>query len=236
MLKRLILILACLTLIIIPASGDTASPAPIQSITERRLEELSKSVVLITMVPSGAMGTGVVYEASKDESKILTAGHVCLAGEATGAFVTTKDNYIYSGISMAAREDVDLCVITVAVQLPVIKIAKTYLLRKGDEVYTISAPMGVYSFPYVGHVGGWQSIRGFNHYLVGINAAPGSSGSPLMYRGRLIGLITMIIDQSPFPSFSSASIAVPVEVINGFLFWVEHYEKDIMDDVISTNP
>lgn len=234
MIKRLISILACLTLIIIPASGDTSSPTPIQSMMERRLEVLSKSTVSVMMLPSGAMGTGVVYESSKEESKILTAGHVCLQEEASGALISTHNNLAYSGTSMAAREDVDLCVITIAAQLPAVKVAKSYSPRVGDEVYTMSAPLGVYAFPYIGSMSRMISLYGFPHYLVGIDAAPGSSGSPIMYRGKLIGILTMIIDRSPFPSFSSASIVVPIEVINGFLFWAEQDEETPTNSTSST--
>ena len=186
------------------------------------------------LIPPGShtmtsTGSGVVVKHSDDLTYILTAAHVCKAGEFEG-LVIDGEVYEYKTISVLEIIDYygdtrpaivvnidmknDLCLlltadtysnaISIASEMPPI----------GSKVYNVAAPMGIFepgmALIFDGYYSGEDWKR--NVYYT-IPAYPGSSGSAVFNKnGEIIGII-----HSATMGFTHVAIASDLDAIHALI-------------------
>jgi S1-C subfamily serine protease len=148
-------------------------------------------------------GSGIIIKSDRNETLILTAGHVCSAyeisddtanGEFIMSFITIKNwsNITVPAEIVAVDFENDLCMLMAPpTNLPSVKLSRINP-DVGDRVFNISAPYAMFGNKFVLTFEGIYSgeIRYENEQIYTIPAAPGSSGSPVLNeRGHLIGMI-----------------------------------------------
>ena len=167
---------------------------------------------------------------------MLTAGHVCdnsmkvplenehyvfhsnskiLVQNYEGKFYEAKI-ILSEQSSIKSGQHADLCSLSVSQN----KNSKGLRLenkkpRRGEDVYYMGAPMGIYHPPNVLIIKGVYSGKiNETASLLTAPAAPGSSGSTVLsYRNRIYGVLFAV-----HPSFPTASIVTNYEKTKNFLF------------------
>ena len=202
------------------------TPAPPRS--ELVYGAIQPSLVFIEVdEPTGAqaprgLGTGVIVN---DAGAVLTALHVVEA--ATAIRVTFADGST-SPATIAVREpDQDIAVLhpdsppttTVPATL-----GNPAAMQIGSEAYVVGNPFGLYGSLSTGVVSGldrsYQSVDGGPVYkgLIQVDAAvnPGNSGGPLLDRnGRVVGIVTALVNPTKQDVFIGIGLAVPIDVAGG---------------------
>lgn len=148
-------------------------------------------------------GSGIIVKSDRNETLILTAGHVCSTYEISDgvansefimSFITVKnwDNITFPAEIIAVDFENDLCILMSApTNLSSVKLSRIHP-DVGDRVFNISAPYAMFGNKFILTFEGIYSgeIRYENEQIYTIPAAPGSSGSPVLNeRGHLIGMI-----------------------------------------------
>jgi S1-C subfamily serine protease len=170
----------------------------------------------------GGLGSGVVVNLEGD---ILTSLHV--VDGAKSIELTFADGSTSPGAIVATQPEKDIAVIH-ATQLPAILIPATIgnprAVRQGSEAYALGSPFGLYGSVSAGVISGLdrsfkmpdtdRTLTG----LIQIDAAvnPGNSGGALVDRdGRLIGIVTALINPTNDDVFIGIGLAVPIDVAGG---------------------
>lgn len=188
------------------------------------------------VVPLTWTGTAWVIRNERGRSFLMTAGHVCVMdaanvvdkGPPRRGFDVSKAQYTlvaadgtrFGGATAIADDDeLDLCLLTVpgdlGTPLPLADEDPPY----AAEGYYIGAPHGIWG----GGIAGYYATRfsgrgkpwGDSPEALAFSTAEGAhgaSGSPLMFRGRVVGLYNLLARD-----FGTFSTGVPYEVIRGFL-------------------
>jgi S1-C subfamily serine protease len=168
------------------------------------------------------LGTGVVVN---DAGAILTALHV--VSEATSITLTFPDGSTSAATIASRLPDSDICVLrpdTVPAGLVPATLGNPNALRVGSEAYVVGNPYGLYGSLSTGVVSGLD--RSFElpdtkqviHGLIQVDAAvnPGNSGGPLLDRsGRVVGIVTSLINPTKQDVFIGIGLAVPIDVAGG---------------------
>lgn len=206
-------------------ASATARPA----FSEQAYEAVRPALVSIqTRVPGpggstgGALGSGVVVDASGD---ILTSLHV-VAG-ATSISLTFADGSQATARITTSQADQDIAVLRPS-QLPAAVRPATLgdprSIQVGSEAYAVGDPFGLSGSMSAGIVSGLD--RSFKepgtgvtlHGLIQIDAAvnPGNSGGPLIDRdGRVLGIVTGLVNPTAQDVFIGIGFAVPIESAAG---------------------
>ncbi|MGH2466864.1 MAG: S1C family serine protease [Candidatus Limnocylindrales bacterium] len=206
-------------------ASATARPA----FSEQAYEAVRPALVLIqTQAPGidgttgGAIGSGVVVDAGGD---ILTSLHV-VAG-ATSISVTFADGSQATARITTSQADQDIAVLQPS-QLPgavrPATLGNPQSLQVGSEAYAVGNPFGLSGSMSAGIVSGLD--RSFKepgtgitlHGLIQIDAAvnPGNSGGPLIDRdGRVLGIVTGLVNPTAQDVFIGIGFAVPIDVAGG---------------------
>ena len=167
-------------------------------------------------------GTGVVVT---DAAEILTALHVVAnAGTITVRFA---DGTQAEATISSADEDNDIAVLepdnVPGVIVPAV-LGNPAALRIGSETFAVGNPFGLYGSISTGVVSGLErSFRDpeteiVHTGLIQIDAAvnPGNSGGPLLDRdGRVVGIVTALINPTEQHVFIGIGLAVPIDVAGG---------------------
>jgi S1-C subfamily serine protease len=171
--------------------------------------------------PTG-LGSGVIVNLDGD---ILTSLHV--VDGATAIELTFADGSTSPAEIVGTQPENDIAVVR-ATRPPLALIPATLgnpgAVRQGSEAYALGSPFGLYGSVSAGVISGLDrsfTIAETGRTLTGlfqIDAAvnPGNSGGALVDRdGRLIGIVTALINPTQDEVFIGIGLAVPIDVAGG---------------------
>ena len=207
-----------------------ASMTPAPAFSERVYQAVRPSLVLIETTgnhddsPRGehdGLGSGVVVSQAGD---ILTSLHV--VADATEVHVTFADGTRTTGEVVATQPENDIAVVRAALPAGVVPavLGDPSSVHEGMDAYAMGSPFGLGGSMSVGVVSGID--RSFKlpdsdvvlQRLIQIDAAvnPGNSGGPLLDRdGRVIGIVTALINPTEDDVFIGIGLAVRIDVAGG---------------------
>jgi S1-C subfamily serine protease len=172
--------------------------------------------------PNSGLGTGVVVN---DAGAVLTALHV-VAGT-TSIKLTFPDGSTSAATIATQRPDKDIAVLqpaTLPAHLVPATLGNPAAMRIGSEAYIVGNPYGLYGSLSSGVVSGLD--RSFElpdsklviEGLIQVDAAvnPGNSGGPLLDRsGRVVGIVTALVNPTKQDVFIGIGLVVPIDVAGG---------------------
>jgi S1-C subfamily serine protease len=203
------------------------TPAPPRS--ELVDAAIGPSLVLIETDRAGSKGTaesglgsGVVVN---DAGSVLTALHVVTDSKTIR--LTFADGSKSTATIASSDAATDIAVLTP--DTPPAKPAPATLgnpgaLRIGSEAYVVGNPFGLYGSLSAGVVSGLDrsfQLPGADRVykgLIQVDAAinPGNSGGPLVDRnGRVVGIVTALVNPTEQDVFIGIGLAVPIDVAGG---------------------
>jgi S1-C subfamily serine protease len=166
---------------------------------------------------SGGLGTGVIIN---DTADIVTSLHV--VQDALEIQVTFADGTHSEALIVSQAPEQDLAVLR-AVTPPELFVPATLgnsgAMRVGDDVFVVGNPYGLYSSLSAGVISGFGRTfqpTGTDLVLEGLiqfdaAANPGNSGGPLLDRnGRVIGIVTGLVNPGVGNFFVGVGFAVPI--------------------------
>ena len=166
---------------------------------------------------SGGLGTGVIIN---DNADIVTSLHV--VEDAENIWVTFADGTKSEAFILDQTPEMDLAVLR-AYNSPGLFIPATLgnpgSMRVGDDVFVVGNPFGLYSSMSAGVISGFGRTfqpEGTDLTLEGLiqfdaAANPGNSGGPLLDRnGRVIGIVTGLVNPGQGNFFVGIGFAVPI--------------------------
>jgi S1-C subfamily serine protease len=172
--------------------------------------------------PHDGLGSGVVVNLDGD---ILTSLHVV---DGASAIELTFADGSKSPAQVVARQPQNDIAVVRATKPPTVLVPATLgnpgAVRQGSEVYALGSPFGLYGSVSAGVISGLD--RSFTEPRTGrrltglfqIDAAvnPGNSGGALVDRdGRLIGIVTALVNPTKEDVFIGIGLAVPINVAGG---------------------
>jgi S1-C subfamily serine protease len=206
-----------------------ASQTPAPAFSEQAYAAIAPAFVVVRTTTSGAgsssgdgLGSGVVIN---DQGDILTSLHV--VADAGSITLTFADGSTSSATIASSQPDKDIAVLQadqLPAQLTPATIGDPGSLRVGSEAYVVGDPLGLTGSLTAGVVSGLD--RTFKEPnggptltgLIQIDAAvnPGNSGGPLVDRdGRLLGIVTGLINPTGQDVFIGIGLAVPIDAAGG---------------------
>lgn len=191
--KKPLLLVA--TLILISGCFSKHSPFPINSFV--KIENYAKKTfesenIVISSLMRVGTGSGSIIHHKGKKSYILTAKHVCDVDSVVERKLIDIDGDEYISVVFALSENHDLCILEIErTNKPPLKLA-LFPPKKGDKVFNIAAPGGIFEKDmvpcYEGYYAGRSTMLKADVYTV--PSFPGSSGSPIVNKhGELIGMI-----------------------------------------------
>jgi S1-C subfamily serine protease len=209
-----------------------ASVTPPPAFSQTVYQAVQPSLVLIettgggdsesTDDPHAGLGSGVVVNLAGD---ILTSLHV--VDGAASIKLTFADGSTSPGVVSATLPDKDIAVVH-ATRAPATIVPATLgnpgAVRQGSEAYALGSPFGLYGSMSAGVISGLDrsfKMPGTGRTLTGlfqVDAAvnPGNSGGALVDRdGRLIGIVTALVNPTSDDVFIGIGLAVPIDVAGG---------------------
>jgi S1-C subfamily serine protease len=169
-----------------------------------------------------AIGTGVVVN---DTGSILTALHV--VSDASAIKLTFADGTVARGEVVSRVPESDIAVVQPDV-LPKALVPATLgnpaAMRIGSEAYVVGNPFGLSGSLSAGVVSGLDRTFQLPNSdtvmkgLIQVDAAvnPGNSGGPLLDRdGRVVGIVTALLNPTKQDVFIGIGLAVPIDVAGG---------------------
>jgi S1-C subfamily serine protease len=187
------------------------------------------SVVLIETDEAGTNGSGATGLGSgvvvNDAGAVLTAFHV--VSDATKIKITYADGSSSSATIATQQPDTDIAVLqpdTPPTGAVPATLGNPGAMRIGSEAYVVGNPYGLYGSLSSGVVSGLD--RSYHlpdserviHGLIQVDAAvnPGNSGGPLLDRsGRVVGIVTALVNPTKQDVFIGIGFAVPIDVAGG---------------------
>jgi len=208
-----------------------ASVTPPPAFSQTVYEAVQPSLVLIETTgvkgkdskeEGAGLGSGVVVTLAGD---ILTSLHV--VDGAKSIELTFADGSKSAGDIVTTPPEHDIAVVR-AQQPPAALVPATLgnpaSIRQGSEAYALGSPFGLYGSVSAGVISGLNrsfTMRDSGRTLTGliqIDAAvnPGNSGGALVDRdGRLIGIVTALVNPTSEDVFIGIGLAVPINVAGG---------------------
>lgn len=170
----------------------------------------------------GGLGTGIIID---DAANIVTSLHV--VENATEITVTFADGTESVAFVVLETPEQDLAVLQAATPpgliVPAV-IGNPGSMRVGDDVFVVGNPYGLYSSMSAGVISGFGRTfqpTGTDIVLEGLiqfdaAANPGNSGGPLLDRnGRVIGVVTGLVNPGGGNFFVGIGFAVPINTVAG---------------------
>jgi S1-C subfamily serine protease len=168
------------------------------------------------------LGSGVVVN---DSGSVLTALHV--VADSTAIRLTFADGSKSTATIASKDPATDIAVLTPdappATIVPA-TLGNPAAMRIGSDAYVVGNPFGLYGSLSSGVVSGldrsFQEPGGDRVYtgLIQVDAAinPGNSGGPLLDRnGRVVGIVTALVNPTKQDVFIGIGLAVPIDVAGG---------------------
>jgi S1-C subfamily serine protease len=183
-------------------AAQDKSPSTPAAIYERT--HLSVVVIVVCDQDGKPSGQGSGFIVAKD--RIATNHHVLR--DASSAIVVFADGSTKEAEGIVADSSTkDLAILAVKTGArPPLKMGDELSIHQGDPVYAIGAPRGLELSITNGIVSGFRQLD--EQFMIQTTApiAPGSSGGPLFdQNGRVIGVTTMLLNDSPGIYFSIGS-------------------------------
>jgi S1-C subfamily serine protease len=206
-----------------------ASQTPDPAIAPQVYAAIRPSVVVIdATTPAGSgteatkEGTGVVVSLGGD---ILTALHV-VEGAATIRLTFADGSQADATITSSdpAKDIAVLSAGSLPPSVPPAVLGSPAALRIGSDAYIVGNPFGLQGSMSAGVVSGLErSFRDpetdrVHEGLIQVDAAvnPGNSGGPLVDRaGRVVGIVTALVNPTDHDVFIGIGLAVPIDVAGG---------------------
>jgi S1-C subfamily serine protease len=168
------------------------------------------------------LGSGVVVN---DAGLVLTALHV--VSDASAISVTFADGSTSSARVVSRQPESDIAVLEPdepPVGLPPATLGNPAAMRIGSEAYVVGNPFGLAGSLSTGVVSGLDrsyeqpgtdiTIGGLIQVDAAIN--PGNSGGPLLDRdGRVVGIVTALVNPTDQDVFIGIGLVVPIDVAGG---------------------
>ena len=209
-----------------------ASQTPPPAFSQVVYQRVQPSLVLIkthgdtdpdtTDEDDDGLGSGVVVSLAGD---ILTSLHV--VDGATAIELTFADGSTSPGEVVGEQPENDIAVLR-ALEPPPTMVPATLgnpgAVTQGSEAYALGSPFGLHGSVSAGVISGLDrsfTMPGSGQTLTGlfqIDAAvnPGNSGGALVDRdGRLIGIVTALVNPTQDDVFIGIGLAVPIDVAGG---------------------
>jgi S1-C subfamily serine protease len=171
---------------------------------------------------ASGLGSGVVVN---DAGSVLTALHV--VANATAIRLTFADGSKSTATIASSDPTTDIAVLTPdappATLVPA-TLGNPGAMRIGSEAYVVGNPFGLYGSLSSGVVSGldrsFQAPGADRVYkgLIQVDAAinSGNSGGPLLDRnGRVVGIVTALVNPTKQDVFIGIGLAVPIDVAGG---------------------
>jgi S1-C subfamily serine protease len=167
--------------------------------------------------PTSGLGTGVIINDSAD---IVTSYHVVRGARVIQ--VTFASGLESGAFVLAEMPEQDLAILRAFNSPPLIVpavLGNPSTMQVGDDVYVVGNPFGLYSSLSAGVISGFgRSFQpvGTDTVLEGLiqfdaAANPGNSGGPLLDRnGRVIGIVTGLVNPGGGNFFVGIGFAVPI--------------------------
>jgi S1-C subfamily serine protease len=175
----------------------------------------SPAVVLIETLNEkhevAAAGSGFLVSS---DGKILTNYHVIAHTKEATVRLANKDAYdTVDVLDIDKRKDIALIKIK-AVDLPFLTVGKSSAVDIGDQVFSLSTPLGVLQNTLSnGIVSGIRAGDGYRYFQVTAPISHGSSGSPIFNSaGEVIGIAAMTISEG-----QNLNFAIPIDYAKGML-------------------
>ena len=218
-------------------------PAPEDLNAEQTSEELNPLVTVVSPVanhsfwqgslPGSIIGAGVILFASPQGYLIATARHVVDSmgdTKSSKSAMVASVSGIWSNARVVARhESLDLALVWLArhtgeadFDLPV---AAAESVKVGEPIALIGHPQGLRFTLSTGIV----SRKTDDTFQLSAPVSPGDSGGPVFdARGRLIGIVTSMVDKNVSPNAENLNFAVRADALTddkGWSFWGQgkHY-------------
>ena len=200
-----------------PAHGET-----VYAIIQPSLVVIQTDEAGADGTPGHGIGSGVIVN---DTGAVLTALHV--VANARTIHLTFGDGSKSDAILANEDPTKDIAVlqpVNVPVQLAPAVLGNPAALRIGSEAYVVGTPFGLAGSLSSGVVSALdrsfvepatkQTITGLIQVDAAIN--PGNSGGPLLDReGRVVGIVTALINPTNDDVFIGIGLAVPIDVAGG---------------------
>lgn len=194
-----------------------AAPAQTEAPKERSYEELAalaQSVVMIIILDESgtpvASGSGIAVH---PDGYILTNCHVIREGHSFCVRIENDDN-IYDSVELIKYHPVfDLALIRIQKKMPPLPIYNDRRqLRRGEKVFAIGSPMGLFNSVSDGIISGFRTIKDREMIQFTAPISHGSSGGALLNCcGEVIGICTGGIDDG-----QNLNLAVSYQHIRSF--------------------
>lgn len=206
-----------------------ASQTPGPPLAELAYAAIRPSLVVIQTDATDAkgattegLGAGVVVNAS---GQVMTALHV--VANATAIHLTFADGSTSDATIASRQADIDIATLLPA-QVPATVAPATIgspgTLQIGADTFVVGNPFGLTGSLSAGVVSGLN--RSFQdpaseqvfHGLIQVDAAvnPGNSGGPLLDRsGRVVGIVTALVNPTKAGVFVGIGLAVPINIAGG---------------------
>lgn len=178
--------------LLIPLVGTTVSA--------QEIEDMKKGVVRITSTVDGnrKVGTGIIIQLKSDGVYIVTASHVVEGAQNVSVEFFVKRNQPVPAkvIGMEGDDPNGLAALLVAGNIPqrlmALNLTPSLPVVGGDSVTTLGFPR-LSMVPWAVITGNVVGQTGKNITISG-PVDEGNSGGPLIKEGRVIGMITQVID------------------------------------------
>jgi S1-C subfamily serine protease len=206
-----------------------ASQAPDPPLAEQVYAAIRPSIVLIESRTTdasgnstGREGTGVVVS---PDGAILTALHVVEGS--TEIEVVFADGSRSAATLTSSDEAQDIAALQAGAMpatIPPAVLGSPGALRIGSDAFIVGNPFGLYGSMSTGVVSGLdRTFRDpdtdrVHEGLIQVDAAvnPGNSGGPLLDRaGRVVGIVTALVNPTDQDVFIGIGLAVPIDVAGG---------------------
>jgi len=186
-----------------------------------------------------SVGSGVAVANNSRGTYILTAGHLCHAPSAPKKLkddfkiknkmqIIDMDGTEYDAeiIDYKLDNELDICMLLAAnADITPVKISNT-MVSKGDKIYNLAAPLGVWASGVVPILEGRYIGLMYSDAIYSVPAAPGSSGSSLFnHRGELVGII-----HSVYIRFHNLSLSIPQKKMIKFIKQTIENDLDNVDE------
>lgn len=193
----------------LPASNPLQTP-----LDPEALAALAPSVVMIEVLDEDgatcSSGSGVLITAS---GIILTNFHVVSHGTAYAIHLENNQTVFHTDELLKYHTDYDLALLRLPdCHVPPIPLYQGNGLARGQQVFAIGSPLGLFNSVSDGIISGFRTIHYHDMIQFTAPTSPGSSGGALLDRcGQLIGIVT-----AGYSDGQNLNLAVSYQTIRQF--------------------
>lgn len=190
--RRVFPIIISLVAILLLAAGIMIYTGSNQELSSAELEKLSMSVFKLDVYDEwgNSIATGSAF-AALSEQTLITNYHVIDGAYSVKAFAEDGSEFTVDYIAQF-DEKADLAILKIAENgpsAPVLPIADTDKVKKGDNVYAIGSPLGLKNTISTGIISGIGEEDGINFFQTTAPISSGSSGGVLVNAaGEVVGI------------------------------------------------